>query len=220
MPLRWRPNSAGHLTCRGITPSQTVGPFFKYGLTPDGKYDWNDAFTNNLVTPDASASAFGSRAGCSTATAQPVPDAMLEIWQADAQGRFSDPQDERALPIPPSKASAAAAPMRTARMRSIPSSRARCRVPTASRRRRICCWRFSRAACCCSSIRGSISTARPPMQRPGAGAGAGGAPRDADRDAHSGAGNAVYRLRHPPAGRRRDGVFRRVIPPAIRHGSH
>jgi protocatechuate 3,4-dioxygenase alpha subunit len=27
-----------------------------------------------------------------------VPDCMLEIWQADAQGRFSDPQDQRALP--------------------------------------------------------------------------------------------------------------------------
>src|SRR5260370_39720079 len=29
---------------------------------------------------------------------QPVPDCMLEIWQAGAQGRFSDPQDKRALP--------------------------------------------------------------------------------------------------------------------------
>ena len=38
----------------GITPSQTVGPYFAYGLTPNGKYDWNDAFTNNLVTPDTS----------------------------------------------------------------------------------------------------------------------------------------------------------------------
>lgn len=27
-----------------------------------------------------------------------VPDCMLEIWQADAQGRFADPQDKRALP--------------------------------------------------------------------------------------------------------------------------
>src|ERR1700751_719136 len=27
-----------------------------------------------------------------------VSDCMLEIWQADAQGRFSDPQDKRALP--------------------------------------------------------------------------------------------------------------------------
>ncbi len=32
----------------GITPSQTVGPFYAYGLTPNGKYAWNDAFTNNL----------------------------------------------------------------------------------------------------------------------------------------------------------------------------
>ena len=39
---------------KAITPSQTVGPFFKYGLTPHGKYDWNDAFTSNLSTPDAS----------------------------------------------------------------------------------------------------------------------------------------------------------------------
>jgi len=29
---------------KGITPSQTVGPFFKYGLTSNGHYDWNDAF--------------------------------------------------------------------------------------------------------------------------------------------------------------------------------
>jgi len=40
-------------TTKGITPSQTVGPFFKYGLTPNGQYDWNDAFTNNLVTTGA-----------------------------------------------------------------------------------------------------------------------------------------------------------------------
>ena len=53
MPRRWRRNSA-RTSRQGITPSQTVGPFFKYGLTPNGKYDWNDAFTNNLVTPDTS----------------------------------------------------------------------------------------------------------------------------------------------------------------------
>ena len=41
-------------TERGLTPSQTVGPFFAYGLTPNGKYNWNDAFTNNLITADTS----------------------------------------------------------------------------------------------------------------------------------------------------------------------
>ena len=85
-------------TPKGITPSQTVGPFFKYGLTPDGKYDWNDAFTSNLVTPDASGERIRVEGRVFDGEGQPVPDAMLEIWQADSQGRFADPQDKRALP--------------------------------------------------------------------------------------------------------------------------
>jgi len=85
-------------TIKGITPSQTVGPFFKYGLTPDGKYDWNDAFTSNLITQDTSGERIRIEGGVFDGDGKPVPDAMLEIWQADAQGRFSDPQDKRALP--------------------------------------------------------------------------------------------------------------------------
>jgi protocatechuate 3,4-dioxygenase, alpha subunit len=83
---------------KGITPSQTVGPFFKYGLTPGGKYDWNDAFTGNLVTPDASGERIRVEGRVFDGEGQPVPDAMLEIWQADSQGRYADPQDKRALP--------------------------------------------------------------------------------------------------------------------------
>src|SRR3979490_894238 len=83
---------------QGITPSQTVGPYFAYGLTSNGKYDWNDAFTNNLVTPDASGDRIRVEGRVFDGAGQPVPDCMLEIWQADAQGRFSDPQDKRALP--------------------------------------------------------------------------------------------------------------------------
>jgi protocatechuate 3,4-dioxygenase, alpha subunit len=82
----------------GITPSQTVGPFFKYGLTPDGQYEWNDAFTGNLVTSDASGERIRIEGRVFDGEGAPVPDAMLEIWQADAQGRFADPQDKRALP--------------------------------------------------------------------------------------------------------------------------
>ena len=82
----------------GITPSQTVGPFFKYGLTPGGQYEWNDAFTGNLVTPDASGERIRVEGRVFDGDGQPVPDAMLEIWQADSQGRFADPQDKRALP--------------------------------------------------------------------------------------------------------------------------
>jgi protocatechuate 3,4-dioxygenase alpha subunit len=85
-------------TSKGITPSQTVGPFFKYGLTPGGKYAWNDAFSNDLVTPDASGERIRIQGRVFDGDGAPVPDAMLEIWQADAQGRFADPQDKRALP--------------------------------------------------------------------------------------------------------------------------
>ncbi|MCA6108807.1 protocatechuate 3,4-dioxygenase subunit alpha [Bradyrhizobium cenepequi] len=82
----------------GITPSQTVGPYFKYGLTPNGEYAWNDAFSNNLVTPDVSGARIRVEGVVYDGDGVPVPDCMLEIWQADAQGRFSDPQDARALP--------------------------------------------------------------------------------------------------------------------------
>ena len=82
-------------TFDGLTPSQTVGPFFAYGLTSDGAYDWNDAFSNNLVTPDASGERIRIVGRVTDGDGAAVPDAMLEIWQADAQGRFSDPQDTR-----------------------------------------------------------------------------------------------------------------------------
>ena len=82
----------------GITPSQTVGPYFKYGLTPNGEYAWNDAFTNNLLTADVSGERIRIEGKVYDGDGAVIPDCMLEIWQADAQGRFSDPQDRRALP--------------------------------------------------------------------------------------------------------------------------
>ena len=82
----------------GITPSQTVGPFFAYGLTPTGQYQWHDTFTNNLVTADTSGERIRIEGRVLDGDGVPVPDAMLEIWQADAQGRFANPRDTRALP--------------------------------------------------------------------------------------------------------------------------
>ena len=82
----------------GITPSQTVGPFFAYGLTPTGKYEWNDAFTNNLVTADTAGERIRIEGRVFDGDGKPVPDCMLEIWQADASGNFADPKDKRALP--------------------------------------------------------------------------------------------------------------------------
>jgi protocatechuate 3,4-dioxygenase alpha subunit len=81
-----------------ITPSQTVGPFFAYGLMPGGDYEWNDAFSNNLVTPDVSGERITIAGRVFDGDGQPIPDCMIEIWQADAAGRYAHPGDTRALP--------------------------------------------------------------------------------------------------------------------------
>ena len=82
----------------GITPSQTVGPFFAYGLTPNKKYAWKDTFSANLVTADASGERIRIEGRVVDGDGAPINDAMLEIWQADAQGRYAHPADKRSLP--------------------------------------------------------------------------------------------------------------------------
>ena len=89
-----------------ITPSQTVGPFFAYGLTPKGRcqwdpngsYSWKETVTDNLVTPDATGTRIRIEGRITDGDGKPINDAMLEIWQADAQGRYANPRDNRALP--------------------------------------------------------------------------------------------------------------------------
>lgn len=79
------------------TPSQTIGPFFAYGLTPE-QYGY----------PVLTSLASGAMAGGDTdgtririegrvfdGAGDIVPDAMIEIWQADAQGRYAHPADTR-----------------------------------------------------------------------------------------------------------------------------
>lgn len=68
------------------TPSQTVGPFFSIGLP------WADG--PNVVdegTPDA----IWLRGRVLDGRGNPVPDALVETWQADPSGRFEHPDDPR-----------------------------------------------------------------------------------------------------------------------------
>ncbi|HXW26968.1 MAG TPA: protocatechuate 3,4-dioxygenase subunit alpha [Xanthobacteraceae bacterium] len=81
----------------GITPSQTVGPYFHYGLTPHD-YDFSEVFGNNLVTPDASGERIHIEGRVFDGDGAPINDCMVEIWQADAAGRYAHPADRRALP--------------------------------------------------------------------------------------------------------------------------
>jgi protocatechuate 3,4-dioxygenase alpha subunit len=59
------------------TPGQTIGPFFGYALPFDR--------CNELVPP-ASPNAIRLSGVVADGEGQPVPDALVEIWQADAEG--------------------------------------------------------------------------------------------------------------------------------------
>jgi protocatechuate 3,4-dioxygenase alpha subunit len=89
-----------------ITPSQTVGPFFAYGLAPKGRcqwdpngsYSWKETVGDNLITPDVSGAKIRIEGRVTDGDGLPINDAMLEIWQADAQGRYASPADGQARP--------------------------------------------------------------------------------------------------------------------------
>jgi protocatechuate 3,4-dioxygenase alpha subunit len=89
-----------------ITPSQTVGPFFAYGLTPkgraqwdpNGQYAWKETVGDDLVTPDAVGQKITIEGCVYDGDGKPINDCMLEIWQADGEGRYASRADARARP--------------------------------------------------------------------------------------------------------------------------
>lgn len=78
------------------SPSQTVGPYFAYGLTAT-QYGYPHG---TVVTPDlAGEGTEGERirliGQVFDGEGKPVDDAMIEIWQANAHGRYNHPADDR-----------------------------------------------------------------------------------------------------------------------------
>lgn len=69
------------------TPSQTVGPFFHISLARSGE--------NDLVREATRGQRILVRGRVIDGDGEPVPDAMLELWQADAQGICPHPADPR-----------------------------------------------------------------------------------------------------------------------------
>ena len=77
----------------GITPSSTVGPYFAYGLTPRTDYPFRDAFDGPVATLDAEGERIRITGRVFDGDGAVIPDAMLEIWQADGAGRYAHPRD-------------------------------------------------------------------------------------------------------------------------------
>lgn len=76
-----------------LTPSQTVGPYLKIGLLggPIGPE----------LVPPGTRGATRIHGLLLDGAGDPVPDGMVEIWQASAAGRYARPRDDRALPLEP-----------------------------------------------------------------------------------------------------------------------
>jgi protocatechuate 3,4-dioxygenase alpha subunit len=75
------------------TTSQTVGPFFKIGL--------HQLYRDSLAGEGVSGQRVTIQGRVLDGDGNPVPDAILEIWQANAHGKYAHPEDTQDKPLEP-----------------------------------------------------------------------------------------------------------------------
>ena len=76
------------------TPSQTAGPYVHIGCAPsfagiDGMYEGGDLGAGPLRREGHAGEAIAIQGSVFDGTGAPLRDALLEIWQPDANGRFA-----------------------------------------------------------------------------------------------------------------------------------
>lgn len=75
------------------TASQTVGPFYRIGL--------EHLYVTDLAPSAAAGDKFAIHGRVIDGDGKPVTDAILEIWQADAHGKYAHPDDTQDKPPTP-----------------------------------------------------------------------------------------------------------------------
>jgi protocatechuate 3,4-dioxygenase, alpha subunit len=73
------------------TTWQTIGPFFSIGLSR--------LCCDNLVAPGVSGERVEIGGRILDGDGQPVPDGIIEIWQANAHGKYAHPDDRQEKPL-------------------------------------------------------------------------------------------------------------------------
>ena len=76
------------------SPSQTVGPFFHLGCT-------GPASVGSLVTDATRGERIRLSCRVLDGEGAPVTDAMIEIWQANVEGRYNHPEDVQPKALDP-----------------------------------------------------------------------------------------------------------------------
>ncbi|HLI09158.1 MAG TPA: protocatechuate 3,4-dioxygenase subunit alpha [Ktedonobacteraceae bacterium] len=79
-----------------LTASQTVGPFFAPALLRE------DARRHVLTRPETVGERIRIEGRVLDGDGAPVPDALVEIWQANAHGRYNHPADQGPAALDPS----------------------------------------------------------------------------------------------------------------------
>ena len=77
----------------GLTSSQTIGPFFHHALLRDGQ--------STLAQPESRGERIVIEGLVTDGAGTPVTDAMIELWQANAAGRYDHPADTQDKPVDP-----------------------------------------------------------------------------------------------------------------------
>jgi len=78
------------------TPSQTVGPFLHIALAPE-PYGVREIVSHVVAEPGMPGTHIRIEGRVVDGEGKPLPDALVEIWQADHQGRYAHPADGRPL---------------------------------------------------------------------------------------------------------------------------
>ncbi|UYN93861.1 MAG: protocatechuate 3,4-dioxygenase subunit alpha [Enhydrobacter sp.] len=77
----------------GLTPSQTIGPFYFGTLVK--------AYRADIAPPGVAGERIEVALTLHDAEGALVTDGLLEIWQANGHGRYNHPDDRRNLPLDP-----------------------------------------------------------------------------------------------------------------------
>ena len=75
-------------------PSQTVGPYFAIGLTTPRP-------VARIADPEVKGERVKLLCTVKDGQGQPIPDAMIEIWQANAEGKYNHPDDRQKKAVDP-----------------------------------------------------------------------------------------------------------------------
>lgn len=85
------------------TPSQTAGPFVHIGLAPSvaGLGESVAGLGRVIAGPGTKGERIRVEGRVLDGTGAPVKDVLIEVWQANSQGRYNHPEDRREMELEP-----------------------------------------------------------------------------------------------------------------------